>query len=351
MEKQVVVIGGGVAGMESAARLAELGIKVILIEKKDDLGGHVRRWDFLFPDKKPAYVIINALRPDIEDMVDARYNCEVKNIQSLNGAFNVNLSTDDNLKADAILITTGFDLFDATKKEEYGYGIYENVITAAELEEQFMNKIPIRTASGKIPRRIGFVHCVGSRDEKVGNEYCSKVCCVTGVKQSMKMREAFPNSEVFCFYMDLRMFGRYFEDLYKEAQEKYGVQFIRGRLSEASENFDQKVVVKLEDTLAGKPLKMTVDLLVLLTGFVPSEGTRKMIEMLNLDKGDDRFIKPIDEHLMKNHTNVPGVFIAGASSGPKSIAETITDAQAATLEIAAFLRKNNHHDKLGIYYK
>jgi heterodisulfide reductase subunit A len=344
MEKHVVVIGAGVAGMESAARLSELGFRVTLLEKREEVGGHVKKWDFLFPDKRPAYEIINALTPDIEDLVDTRFKCDVQNIIQENSHFHITLSTGDYLKADAILLATGFDLFNASKKEEYGYGIYENVITAAELEEQFMNKIPIRTAGNKLPKRIGFVHCVGSRDEKVGNEYCSKICCVTGVKQAMKMREAIPDCEVFCFYMDLRMFGRYFEDLYRESQERWGVQYIRGRLSEASEDNNQRVVVKLEDTLVGKPLRMTVDLLILLTGFVPSSGTRKMIEMLKLEEGNDRFIKPSDEHLKRNFTNIPGVFIAGASGGPKSISETITDARAAVIEIAAFFRKKTYHD-------
>ena len=188
MEKQVVIIGAGVAGMESATRLSELGFHVTLVEKKEEMGGHVKKWGFLFPNARPAYEILNALRPDVEDFVDTRLNCEVESIKSENNIFRISLSTGDKLKADAILLTTGFDLFDARIKEEYGYGIYENVITAAELEEMFMNKIPIRTAAGKIPKRIGFVHCVGSRDEKVGNEYCSKICCVTGVKQAMKIR-------------------------------------------------------------------------------------------------------------------------------------------------------------------
>jgi heterodisulfide reductase subunit A2 len=344
MEKHVVVIGAGVAGMESAARLSELGFRVTLLEKKEEVGGHVKKWDFLFPDKRPAYEIINALSPDIEDLVDTKLGCEIQNISANGNSFHIFLTSGDDLKADAVLITTGFDLFNARKKEEYGYGIYENVITAAELEEQFMNKIPIRTGAGKIPKRVGFVHCVGSRDEKVGNEYCSKICCVTGVKQAMKMREALPESEVFCFYMDLRMFGRYFENLYKESQEKWGVQYIRGRLSEASEDLNQRVFVKLEDTLAGKPLKMTVDLLVLLTGFVPSAGTTRIIDFLKLNVGDDRFIKPVDEHLKRNYTNIPGVFIAGACGGPRCIAETITDARAAAIEIAAFLRKKIYHD-------
>ena len=340
MDKNVVVIGAGVAGMESSKRLTELGFNVTLVEK-DVLGGHVRKWDFLFPDKRPAHEIINALTPDIEGIVKIKLGCDVENITRNDNAFHVDLSTGDTLNADAVLVATGFELFDASRKEEYGYGIYENVITAAELEEQLMNKVPIRTVSGKVPKRIGFVHCVGSRDQKVGNEYCSKICCVTGVKQAMKMREALPESEVFCFYMDLRMFGRYFENLYKESQEKWGVQYIRGRVSEASEDIDQRVVVKLEDTLAGRPLKMSVDLLVLLTGFVPGSGTRKIIDMLRLNEGDDHFIKPTDEHLKRNHTNVPGVFIAGACGGPRCIAETITDARAAAIEIAAFLRKKS----------
>ena len=339
MERHVVVIGAGVAGMESASRLSELGFHVTLLEKKEEMGGHVKKWDFLFPDKRPAYEILNALRPDIEDIVDTRFGCDIRNITHNNDTFHIELDSGDVLNSDALLVTTGFELFDARKKEEYGYGIYENVTTAAELEEQFMNKIPFRTSTGKVPKRIGFVHCVGSRDEKVGNEYCSKICCVTGVKQAMKMREAIPDSEVFCFYMDLRMFGRYFEELYKESQEKWGVQYIRGRLSEASEDINQRVVVKLEDTLAGKPLKMTLDLLVLLTGFVPSAGTNKIIDLLKLNIGNDKFIKPLDEHIKRNYTNIPGVFIAGACGGPRCIAETITDARAATIEVAAFLRK------------
>ncbi|NJO70443.1 MAG: CoB--CoM heterodisulfide reductase iron-sulfur subunit A family protein, partial [Bacteroidetes bacterium] len=104
---------------------------------------------------------------------------------------------------------------------------------------------------GKTPQRIGIVHCVGSRDEKAGNTYCSKVCCVTGVKQAIELKEQLPSSEIFNFYMDLRMYDRYFEDLYKEAQVKHHVQFIRGRLSEAFENPDGTVMIKIEDTLWG----------------------------------------------------------------------------------------------------
>ncbi len=124
-----------------------------------------------------------------------------------------------------------------------------------------------------MPQRIGFIHCVGSRDEKVGNLHCSKVCCVTAVKQAIEVKEMLPHAEIFLFYMDLRMFGRHFEELYKEAQQKYGIQFIRARLSEAFENPDGSLQIRIEDTLLAKPMKMTLDLLVLMVGIQPDKKT------------------------------------------------------------------------------
>ena len=197
-----------------------------------------------------------------------------------------------------------------------------------------------------MPKRIGFIHCVGSRDEKVGNLYCSKVCCVTAVKQSTELKERYPDLEIFCFYMDMRMYGRGFEELYKESQEKYGVQFIRGRLSEACENKDGSILVKVEDTLAGRPLKMSVDLLVLMVGFVPSEGTRKIANMLNLNFDTDGFLKSIDEHTMTNVSNIPGVFLAGTCTGPRTITNTTTDARAAAAKVAGFLEGYDIEERL-----
>jgi heterodisulfide reductase subunit A2 len=181
------------------------------------------------------------------------------------------------------------------------------------------------------------VHCVGSRDEKVNVKHCSKVCCITGVKQSIELKERYPEAQVFCFYMDLRMFGMGYEELYKEAQEKYGIQFIRGRLSEAFENQDGSVLVKVEDTLAGKPLKMSVDLLVLLVGFLPSQGTRKMAELLGLQLNSGDFLKPVDQHVGSNISNIPGIFLAGACKSPKNIEESLSDARAAAAKVHSYL--------------
>lgn len=339
MSKKVAVIGGGIAGMESAASLATMGYKVTLLEKKDKIGGHLLKWESLFPTRRLGSDVVKFLSKGVDcEHVKILNNVNIKGIEKTNGnpEFKINLG-DEIINADAILITTGYDLFDAKRKEEYGYGIYDNVITSADLEEMFLNNKEIKTAAGKTPKRIGFIHCVGSRDEKVGNHYCSQICCITGVKQATEIKEKLPDTEVFCFYMDLRMFGRYYEEVYKESQEKWGVNFIRGRLSEACEAPDGKIIIKIEDTLAGLPLKMNVDMLVLLIGFEPSKGTKEIAKMLNLGFGDDGFLKTRDEHTMTNITTTPGVFAAGACTGPKCITNTITDARAASAKVASFL--------------
>jgi heterodisulfide reductase subunit A2 len=337
IEKKVIIIGGGVAGLEAASSLAAFGIEVILVEKDDHLGGHVSQWDRLFPSRRPAKEITGYLTEKLNEKVTVLTGMEVQKIERVGNGWNVSLNGSQALVADALLLATGFDLFEARKKEEYGYGIYDNVITSADLEQKFARDGEIRNVQGKIPERVGFVHCVGSRDEKVGNLYCSRVCCVTAVKQAIEVSEMIPGCEVFCFYMDLRMFGLDFEALYKEAQEKWGVHFIRGRLSEAFENQDGSVMVKVEDTLASRPLKMKVDLLVLMSGMVTSSGTKKMVEMLGLETEENHFLQPSDRQLQANETGFPGLFLAGTCTSPKSIDETIADARAAALKIMEYL--------------
>jgi heterodisulfide reductase subunit A len=335
--KTVAVIGGGVAGLEAAASLAAFGLEVYLIEKEDHLGGHVSQWDRLFPSRRNAKEVTGYLSGRLTEKVMVHTGTDVQKIERTGKSWNIQLNGSQSLVADALLLTTGFDLFEARKKEEYGYGIYDNVITSADLEKKFSKESEIRNAQGKIPERIGFVHCVGSRDEKVNNLYCSRVCCVTAVKQAIEVNEMIPGCEVFCFYMDLRMFGLDFEALYKEAQEKWGVHFIRGRLSEAFENQDGSVLVKVEDTLAGRPLKMKVDLLVLMSGMVTSSGTKKLVDMLGLEMDENRFLQPADRQLKANETGIPGLFLAGTCTSPKSIDETIADSRAAALKIMEYL--------------
>jgi heterodisulfide reductase subunit A2 len=135
------------------------------------------------------------------------------------------------------------------------------------------------------------------------------------------------------------MFDRHFEELYLEAQQKWDIHFIRGRLSEAAENKDRSIVLKVEDTLAGLPLKLTVDLVILLAGIMPSAETAGIASMLGLISGEDRFINSLDEHILANHTNLPGVFLAGAVKGPVSVQNTIADAESAAIQIMDYLNQ------------
>jgi heterodisulfide reductase subunit A len=342
IKNNITIIGGGIAGMEAAGKLAAAGFQVSLLEKGNRLGGHVDNWYQLFPDKKPSKDVITQLKSAIHDCVDIHFGAEVHKVNRSGDTFNINLTDGQDIETNAIIVATGFDLFNAAKKEEYGYGIYDDVITSADLEEKFNSGKPLKTSKGKIPKKIAFIHCVGSRDEKVGNKYCSKVCCVTAIKQAIELKEMIPDSEVFCFYMDLRLFDRYFEDLYHEAQVKYGINFIRGRLSEACEDIDGNIIVKAEDTLTGKPLKMTMDLAVLMVGKVASKGSLELTKKLSLKVDNDIFFKTSGLHMQFNNSGNDGIFIAGTCTGPKTITETIADARSAALQAANYLKRNKN---------
>jgi heterodisulfide reductase subunit A2 len=338
MRKHVVVIGGGVAGLEVAGQLSKIGIDVSLIEKETKTGGHLNNWHRLFPDRRKS--------SEVKDYLDGMTkNSEIKfftdtsieNFCWIKNHFSVTTNKGKELTADAVIVATGFDLFKSARKEEYGYGIYNNVITSSDLEKMFSNE-NIVLQSGNVPEIIGIVHCVGSRDEKAGNLYCSKLCCVTAVKQAIELREYLPESKVFCFYMDMRMGGAFYEELYREAQEKWGVSFIRGKVSEASETIENKLLIKVEDTLAGRPLKMKLDMLVLMAGMEMSEGGKKIAEIGGLKTGENRFFSANDNHFGSNGSNIKGVFYAGTCTAPMNITETISHARAAVIEVIDYLK-------------
>ena len=336
----IAIIGAGIAGMEAAAQLSQMGYDVLVVEKGEKSGGHVAEWDRLFPFQRNAANLTTEIMKEMEHgkTIKLLVRTTVVDVQRDGQHFRIWLSDGQGVTVSAVLLATGFKLFDAHRKEEYGYGIYDNVITSAELEKMYASGKPVVTRKGERPQRVAFVHCVGSRDEKVNNRHCSKVCCATAVKQACEIKELYPDAEVYCLYMDLRMFDRHFETMYLDAQMKYGVIFVRGRLSEAAESIDGRIAIKAEDTLMGKMLKMTVDMLVLMCGMETPEGTEQLAGMLKIATGKDGFLNPADEYLQGNLTREKGVFVAGACTGPKTIPETLADARAAALFIDEYLR-------------
>ncbi len=334
--KHVIIIGGGIAGMQCASELLRQGVAVTIIEKEQDLGGKIRNWHKLFPTFTPADEVLTAMRHRLKTSsnLTVKTGCEATLITPKK----VTLSTGEELKCDAAVVATGFTLFDAKVKEEYGYGIYDNVITSADLEQMF-NEGNVRLAQGGKPRRIAILHCVGSRDEKVCQRHCSKVCCVTGVKQAIELKRLFPAADVFNFYMDIRMFGPGYEEMYREAQTAYNVHFVRGRISEVSPTFDNRLQIKAEDTLTGRPLKMGVDMLVLLIGMKSNTHNELLRKECQLSTQPSGFMQPKDSFLHNVESNVGGIFYAGAVTAPKSVGESINEGTAAAHSVIEWLEK------------
>lgn len=322
--------------MQCAAELAMQDIKVTLLEKKSDTGGKVRGWHKLFPTFTPADEVLSGLRHKmaLTQNITTKTGCEATTITPQK----VTLSTGESINCDAVVVATGYTLFDAHIKEEYGYGIYDNVITSADLEEMF-NKDDVRMKDGSTPRRIAILHCVGSRDEKVCQRHCSKVCCVTGVKQAIELKQMYPAADVFNFYMDIRMFGPGYEEMYREAQQKYNVHFVRGRISEVSPNIDNRLQIKAEDTLTGRPLKMGVDMLVLLIGMKSNDHNASLKADCGLQCQNSGFMQPKDSFLHNTESNIEGIFYAGAITAPKNVAEALNDGATAALRVKDWLNK------------
>ena len=202
----------------------------------------------------------------------------------------------------------GFKLFNPSVKEELGYGLFKSVITTSELEEMFDDGRLKKLATSD-NFSVAFVHCVGSRDRQINCEHCSKICCMVGVKQAVEIKKRYPQSKVYNFYMDLRMYDEGFEELYYEAQATHKVNFVRGRVSEIAETIDKRLLVKAEDTLLRKPLAGTFDLVVLLTGY---------------EKRDKEVNAPL--------------FYPKSSLVSTTIKETIAEANSTSLEILNYFK-------------
>jgi heterodisulfide reductase subunit A len=420
VNNNALVIGGGVAGIQSALDLADMGFKTYLVEKNPTIGGRMGQLDKTFPtldcsmcilapkmvdvgkhenielltyaevrevngyignfqvkvEKKPRYIDEEACvgcgscvevcpieMPNYFDegigMVKAAYipfpqavplratidkdyciECKLCDQICERGAVQHDQESEFiDIDVGTIVVATGYDPYNPTEKLEYGYGQFSNVITAMEIERMINASGPteghvVKPSDHKTPKRVAFIHCVGSRDEQIGKPYCSRVCCMYSMKNAQLIIDHEADTDVTLYYMDIRAFGKGFEEFYKNSQEKYGIKFLRGRPAEVIENDDLTLIVRSEDTLLGKVTEYEYDLVVLSVGLVPPEGSEELRQTIGLSKSADGFLMEAHPKLRPVDTLTDGVYLAGVSQGPKDIPDAVAQGSGAASRAA-----------------
>jgi heterodisulfide reductase subunit A len=195
----------------------------------------------------------------------------------------------------------------------------------------------LRPSNGEVPERICFIQCVGSRDRQIGNEYCSKVCCGVASKEATELREMLPDSKVLIFYIDMRMYGYWENEIYWPAQEKHHIQYVKGLITEVLPKGD-RLLVRGEDTTMGRPMEVLMDLVVLSVGMEPSPGTRDLARLAGVRQNKYGFIDAPGTPLDPVSTDREGVFACGAALGPADIEDTVSSAAGAAMKAVGYLR-------------
>lgn len=237
------------------------------------------------------------------------------------------------LDVGTIVVATGVDVYDPTPLTELGYGKFPNVITTLEFERLINAGGPsagelIRPSDRKRPQKVAFLQCIGSRSKR-SNPYCSNVCCMNTIKDALLIKEHWPETQIYVFYLDIRAFGKGFEDLFQRARRE-GVTFIRGIPGEIIEDIDSGDLTLLgENTLLGTPYRYNMDMVILSVGIMPHKDAEVLQRLLNLSTDTDGFYMEAHPKLRPVDTTTGGVFLAGAAEGPKDIKDSVTQASAA----------------------
>ncbi len=430
----VLVVGGGIAGIHAALTLANAGKHVYLVEREPTIGGHMAQFDKTFPTLDCAACILTPKMSAVKNHpnISLWTYSEVTGIEGYVGnytvtvkrwpryideslcsgclecvescvfkqakvpdAFNLGLSKrrpiyipfpqavpqvpvidretciefksgkckktcvevcgerhainfkaepkEEQIQAGTVILATGFQTFDAQRIPSYGYGVYPNVYTALEVERLVNASGPtggeVVLRDGRTPKTVGIVHCVGSRDENT-NRWCSRVCCMYSLKLAHLIKEH-TGAEVFNFYIDMRTPGKGFEEFYQKLLNER-VHFIRGKVAEITDaaletSEEGKLVIQVEDTLAGFVRRIPVDMVVLSTGLEPQADVQEVRRLFNITCSDAGFFLERHPKLAPVNTFTDGIFLAGCCQGPKDIPDTVAQAGAAAAEALALI--------------
>lgn len=247
-------------------------------------------------------------------------------------------------KFGAIVIATGFSLFDIKNYGEYGGGRFKNVITSLHLERMLDSSGPtsgkiIRPSDGKEVRDVVFLQCVGSRDEAKGVPYCSRICCMYTAKHALLLKDHYPETQSYIFYIDIRSGGKNYEEFVKRAQQEYGAIYLRGRVSRIYE-LGEKLVVCGVDTLVGKPVKLEADLVVLAPAIVPNADAIELAQKLRIPYDKYGFYTELHPKLQPVESVTKGIFLTGSCSFPKDIPDSVAMSGAAAAGVCSVLSRD-----------
>jgi len=343
---RVLVIGAGVAGLRAALSLSDMGLVVYVIEKESEVGGWTAKFGPMFPDERRGTDLIGSLYDETRkrDNITVYTNAELVkkggNVGDFSAVIQVGEKEKITLNVGAIIVTTGFDTY-RPAEGEFGYG-QTGVITLPDFKNLLDNANGSLTFQGRAIKNIAYVYCVGSRqpqEKDNANLYCSRYCCTAAVHTALGVNEKDKSIHQFHLYRDMRTYGKY-EILFTDALTN-GSVFIKYDPEDMPtvEGTGEKVSIKVRDLLThGEELEIEVDLLVLVTGMIPRDNKR-LNDVLKLPIGTDGFFNEIHPKLRPVETVIDGVFIAGASQGPKTLAESVASSLAAVSKSAALLMK------------
>lgn len=340
-ESDILVIGGGITGIQSALEGARAGYSVVLIEKEEKLGGRLNHWHDIIPSSGGRETNLRFfLDEKLEEvassgLITIHKNTIISSISGEPGKFHVELKSKDKASVcnvGSIILANGWKPYDAAKLTNLGYANHKNMITQADLEAMAKKDKISRPSDGNIPENILFIQCAGSRDEK-HLSYCSNVCCLTSLKQALYIRQKHPESNVFIVYKDIRTPGKN-EHYYREVQENNRIFLTKGEISEIKPLENDSLSITLIDNMLGEPVKIRADLVVAATGMEPNQSEDLHLLYRKGEGLPERKYGFPDSHFIcfPYETQRTGIYAAGAVRTPQGIRECMEDAGGAVVK-------------------
>jgi len=350
MTPDVLIIGGGIAGMTAALEIADAGYPVHLVEKNSKLGGNLLRIDLTAPYLYSARDLLTERVTRIRDnkLIHVCFESKVTDLSGYIGNFSATInrfngkdgSNDKPLKVDIgnIVVCTGFKEFDASRIVHYGYGKLPNVISSFELEKMIRSG-NIVTREGKAPKYVAIIHCVGSRSREF-HSYCSRVCCMTALKYAHEIKSAHPSCYVSDIYIDMNAFGKGNEEFYRRSSEAKTLFLMYEKndkpvIRKASPKDDCGMLLEVNEKLSGEQIEIPADLVVLMVGMEACEDAHEIARLVNISQDKDGWFIESHPKLEPVATTTEGIFIAGTCVAPKDIPDSVAQARAAAARILA----------------